>query len=122
MSQKKILITGAEGFIAKNLANFLSRKGFKIFGIGNKKYNKKISEKFGYQFLSNKKININNLKKEFKNLDLIIHCAGSGSVGLSAIKNNRHFFLTEINKDYFKILKDKFGSNLFDDLKIGINK
>ena len=41
---------------------------------------------------------------------------------LSAIKNNRHFFLTEINKDYFKILKDKFGSNLFDDLKIGINK
>ena len=57
MSQKKILITGAEGFIAKNLANFLSRKGFKIFGIGNKKYNKKISEKFGYQFLSNKKIN-----------------------------------------------------------------
>jgi len=48
--------------------------------------------------------------------------AGSGSVGLSAIKNNRHFFLTEINKDYFKILKDKFGSNLFDELKIGINK
>ena len=47
--------------------------------------------------------------------------AGSGSVGLSAIKNNRHFFLTELNKNYFKILNDKFKSNLFDDLKIGIN-
>ena len=44
--------------------------------------------------------------------------AGSGSVGLSAIKNNRHFFLTEINKEYFKILKDKFNSNLFDNINL----
>ncbi len=108
MSQKKILITGAEGFIAKNLAYFLSRKGFKIFGIGNKKYNKKISEKFGYQFLSNKKININNLKKEFKNLDLIIHCAGSGSVGLSAKENYKKNYLTTKSVLDFSIqLKEK---------------
>jgi len=60
MSKKKILITGAEGFIAKNLVNFLSRKNFKIYGMGNKKHSKEISKKFGYQFLSNKKININN--------------------------------------------------------------
>lgn len=48
--------------------------------------------------------------------------AGSGSVGISAKKNNRYFFLTEINDNYFKILIDKFNTNLFDDLKIGINK
>ncbi len=48
--------------------------------------------------------------------------AGSGSVGLSSIKNNRFFFLTEINKEYFNILKDKLKSDLFEDLKIGINK
>ncbi len=46
--------------------------------------------------------------------------AGSGSVGTSAIKNKRYFFLTELNKDYFKLLKQKFNSNLFDDVKIGI--
>jgi DNA modification methylase len=48
--------------------------------------------------------------------------AGSGSVGLSAIKNNRYFFLTEINKVYFDILIEKFKSNLFDDVKVGINQ
>ena len=108
MSQKKILITGAEGFIAKNLTNFLDKKGFKIFGIGNKKYNKKISEKFGYQFLSSKKINTNNLKKEFKNLDLIIHCAGSGSVGLSKKENyKKNYLTTKSVLDFSVQLKEK---------------
>jgi UDP-glucose 4-epimerase len=94
MYQKKILITGAEGFIAVNLAIFLSKKNFKIFGIGNKKYTKKISNKFGYNLLLNKKIDLKNLKKNFKNVDLIIHCAGSGSVGLSNQENYKKNYLT----------------------------
>jgi DNA modification methylase len=47
--------------------------------------------------------------------------AGSGSVGISAIKNKRNFFLTEIDKEYFKLLKQKFNSDLFNNVKIGIN-
>lgn len=94
MYKKKILITGAEGFIAINLATFLSKKNFKIFGIGNKKHAKKISNKFGYDLLLNKKIELKNLKKEFKEIDLIIHCAGSGSVGLSNQENYKKNYLT----------------------------
>ena len=47
--------------------------------------------------------------------------AGSGSVGISAIKNKRNFFLTEIDKEYFELLKQKFNSDLFNNVKIGIN-
>ena len=47
--------------------------------------------------------------------------AGSGSVGISAIKNKRNFFLTEIDKKYFELLKQKFNSDLFNNVKIGIN-
>jgi DNA modification methylase len=49
--------------------------------------------------------------------------AGSGSVGLSAKNNNRHFFLTEIDKKYFEIIQKKLSSDLFSkELKIGIKK
>jgi DNA modification methylase len=50
--------------------------------------------------------------------------AGSGSVGVSAIKNKRNFFLTEVNKDYFNLIKEKLKGDLFNNvkLKIGINQ
>ena len=49
--------------------------------------------------------------------------AGSGSVGLSAKNNNRHFFLTEIDKKYSEIIQKKLSSDLFSkELKIGIKK
>ena len=82
MLKKKILITGAEGFVSRNLSYFLRKKKFLVYGIGTKKFSKTISNKFGYQVLINKKINIINLKKKFKKFDLIIHCAGSASVGM----------------------------------------
>ena len=97
MSQKNILITGAEGFIAINLATYLSKKHFNIFGIGNKKFERKISSKFGYKFLVNTEVNKKNLKKNFNNIDVIIHCAGSGIVGLSKKKNYERNFLTTKN-------------------------
>ena len=39
--------------------------------------------------------------------------AGSGSVGLSALENDRHFLLTELDKKYFKLMKEKLGDDLF---------
>jgi DNA modification methylase len=49
--------------------------------------------------------------------------AGSGSVGVAAKKNNRNFFLTEIDKNYFNLIKEKLSGDLFGmALKIGLNK
>ena len=88
IKKKNILITGAHGFIARYLSNILSKKKFNVYGIGNKrkKFNKDI--KSNYKKLLNKRINCNNLKN-FKSLDIIIHCAGTGTVRSS---NKEHLF------------------------------
>ena len=69
----KILITGINGYIGSNLKNVL-KKNNKIFGIKSKTsvkdYNKLIRD---------------NIKP-----DVIIHCAGSGLVGVNQISNYIH--------------------------------
>ncbi len=48
---------------------------------------------------------------------------GSGSVGISAAKNNRYYFLTELNKKYFELINEnlsKISTN--SKPKIGIDK
>lgn len=106
--KKKILITGAEGFIARNLSNLLKKNGHIIYGIGTKKFNREISKKFSYRILVNKKISIRNLKKNFKNIDLIIHCAGSALVGLDANNDyKKNYLTTKIILDFTIGLKKK---------------
>ena len=41
--------------------------------------------------------------------------AGSGSVGLSALDNDRYFLLTELDKTYFNLMKKKLGNDLFSE-------
>ena len=70
----KILITGINGYIGSNLKNFLKKKNNKIFGIKSKTsvkdYNKLIRDKV--------------------KPDVIIHCAGSGLVGVNQISHYIH--------------------------------
>ena len=84
---KKILITGSHGFLARHTAYLLKKKHYKIHGIGNGKWTKKQYKKWGYSYLINGKVNLNNLLKNFNKFDYIIHCAGSGIVGLSRQKD-----------------------------------
>ena len=67
---KKILITGAYGFVGSNIYKKLNRRN-KTFLLGNKKkkYNKK------------NELNFKNLTKKKFIPDIVFHCAGSGTVG-----------------------------------------
>lgn len=113
MKSKNILITGAEGFIARNIALFLKNKKFKLYGIGRKKFNKKISSKFGYKIILNANINLSNLKKNFKKIDLIIHCAGSATAGSSKKNNYKKNYLTTKAVANFSILFKKKPKVIF---------
>ena len=85
----KILITGVFGFIGQNLYKSLSQR-YKIIGIGrNNKNSKLISSKN----LINNSITYNNLSNINFEPDVILHCAGSGSV-IKSYKNRK--------KDYEK--------------------
>lgn len=69
MIKKKILITGSNGFIGKNLRHEL-KKNYEIFGIGRKK----INQKNYFQINLNNKKKIKKIFSDHK-FDIVIHCA-----------------------------------------------
>ena len=99
-----ILITGVHGFVGSNLYSYLKRK-YKIFGIGrNNKYSK-----LNHQNILSLEINKKSLKKINFQPDILIHCAGSGSVSKSL--NNK-------KKDYKKnVLTSKYIINYLKEIK-----
>ena len=82
----KILITGVHGFVGRNLYNYLN-KNHKLAGIGRKNPESQIQDRYVY----NLDITENNLKKIKFKPQIIIHCAGSGSVSAS-LKNKKNDF------------------------------
>jgi UDP-glucose 4-epimerase len=92
MIKKKILITGANGFVGKNLSKLLKNK-FQIYGIGNINKNKKNNN---YKLLINKPVTFKNLYKYFSKenqFDYIVHCAGK-VIGLDPINDFKKNVLT----------------------------
>lgn len=73
MMNKKILITGINGFIGSNCAKYFAQKGFEVFGVD-------IFGECTYNFIRGE-VNLKNLKSFNQEFDVIIHLAGSGTVG-----------------------------------------
>jgi UDP-glucose 4-epimerase len=78
---KSALITGATGFLGSHCAKFFSEIGWHIDGIDP--VAKRITAPI--RLLINDDLNLDLLKKIGKKYDLIVHCAGSGSVAYSKI-------------------------------------
>ena len=96
-----ILITGINGFVGLNIYNSL-KNDYKLYGIGHGKKSDKFKTLIKY---TNKSIKKNILLRYFANIDTVIHCAGSGLVGLS---DNQKIFLRDINstKNILKFASD----------------
>lgn len=89
-----ILITGSQGFLARNLALKLKRKNFKIYGIGRGDWSANEYKKWGYlKNLNNDLILKNILKYKKISFKYIIHCAGK-VIGLSALDDFKTNVLT----------------------------
>ena len=73
----KVLITGINGFIGRNLADALYQAGnYKIDGLGRSDYcNIKIKKYYSIDIS-----NFDELKKVENHYDIIFHCAGSANV------------------------------------------
>lgn len=92
----KILITGSNGFLGKNLIAKLENSQHKIIGISTKQKNLKSKNiKFVRGNLSNKKI----INKWIKDVDLIIHLAAFSDVKNSFI-NPKKIFKSNIESTF----------------------
>jgi nucleoside-diphosphate-sugar epimerase len=107
---KKIFITGSDGFIGKNLVNYLKKiKKYKIYALTkNKLKNTKIITYIKGNLKSD-------FSRYFKDTDIIIHCAAKGVYGNSSKKK-----IYETNfKDSFEFLKKAKRENVTNWIILG---
>jgi len=81
-----VWVTGARGFIGKNLCNYLTQQGNQVLGLGHGALPPEISIKYGISYWLNGEIEDSNLRQLLDKSgqpDVIYHLAGGSSVGLS---------------------------------------
>jgi UDP-glucose 4-epimerase len=92
---KFALITGINGFLGSHCAKYFSKIGWQIYGIDPSVTK---SSKYINSFY-NEELNFDLLKKIDRKYDLIVHCAGSGSVDFS-----KSFPYEDFNKNVLPLL------------------
>jgi UDP-glucose 4-epimerase len=80
---KKILITGAKGFLGQNVARYFKSQGYETFGIGHGDLLVDECMTIGLDYWYKSDISVDAIKDIKIDFDLIVHCGGSGSVGFS---------------------------------------
>lgn len=80
---KKILITGAKGFVGSNVARHFKALGYKTYGIGHGELSVEESNEVGLDYWKKDDISITSILEFEQTFDVIVHCGGSGSVGFS---------------------------------------
>jgi len=83
MVTKKAIVTGAFGFIGRNTSRYLAASGWEVLGLGHGTWSRQEWETWGLKEWHNCDITLNSLCSYADNPNLIVHCAGSGSVNFS---------------------------------------
>ncbi len=107
MKKLKILITGSQGFLARNIALNLKEKKIHVYGIGRGKWIGNQYKKWGYKKNINSNINLKSLNKYKIKFDYIIHCAGK-VIGLEPEDDfQRNVLTTQSVLEYISQIKKK---------------
>lgn len=96
MTNKKILITGAKGFLGSNTAKHFKSLGYETYGIGRGSLSAAESNEIGLEYWKQGDISIDSIAEFNQTFDLIVHCGGSGSIGFS-IENPYEDFQKTVN-------------------------
>jgi UDP-glucose 4-epimerase len=78
-----VLITGAYGFLGRNVAKKFKEQGDHVAGIGHGKWDREEYSNWGIDDWYETTITFEALLNINKKFDIIVHCGGSGSVGFS---------------------------------------
>ncbi len=80
---KKILITGAKGFLGSHVSKYFKNLGYTTYGIGHGNLLVEECRMIGLDYWYKSDVTIAAMQEINQKFDLIIHCGGSGSVGFS---------------------------------------
>ena len=80
---KSVLITGGYGFLGRAVAGKYKLNEYRVVGIGHGNWTKTVHEYFGFDDWYEAEISIHSLSCLQDKFDVIVHCAGNGSVGYS---------------------------------------
>lgn len=98
VKDKQIVITGASGFVAKNLRKYLSENNYKLISISRKNFRKFKNE----QKIISKNYNEKQILSKIRNSDVIFHLVG---VGRQSIKNDYDTINVEFTKHILNLTK-----------------
>ncbi len=88
---KKILITGAKGFLGSNTVKYFKDSGYETYGIGHGSISNDKLKKIGLDYWINDGVSIKTILKFKQSFDVIVHCAGGASVNFSLKHTNDDF-------------------------------
>lgn len=83
LSKKHAFVTGAHGFLGRHVAKIFSENGYVVTGLGHGTWSQSEREKWGVSYWYSCDITLESLQTYIQQPDVVVHCAGSGSVGFS---------------------------------------
>lgn len=81
--QKTILITGGFGFLGRAVAKTFKQLGYRVVGIGHGGWALQDALQLGFDVWVDADVSLSSLMTLREPFDLVVHCAGNGSVGYS---------------------------------------
>ena len=83
MNNKQAIVTGAYGFLGRHVARVFSENGYTVTGLGHGTWLRSEWQHWGLSEWHSCNVSMESLTTYVQQPDMVIHCAGSGSVGYS---------------------------------------
>lgn len=80
---KNVLVTGGYGFLGRAAALHYKQRGYRVIGIGRGRWDASDAKMHGFDSWFDASISLSSLMTLNDQFDVVVHCAGNGSVGYS---------------------------------------
>jgi UDP-glucose 4-epimerase len=94
MSGKTVLVTGGYGFLGRAVACRFKAQGWRVIGLGRGHWAPQEALQHGFEAWLDAGVSLSSLMSLNQRFDVVVHCAGNGSVGYSLANPLEDFYKT----------------------------